>query len=394
MPDPVIVGSARTAIGKFGGGLAGTSAVELGAIAITGALSRCGLAASQVDEVLMGTVYQGGLGPNPARQAAVAAGVPYAVPATTVNKLCGSGLKAIALAAQAVSLGEAEVVAAGGMENMSRVPHVFPNSRWGERLGHGQLMDLMLLDGLWDCFYDCHMGVTAENLASQYQIPRAEQDRYAALSQARYQEAAAAGLFAGEIVPVPVPQRKGEPLMFAEDEHPRADATADKLAKLAAAFKPDGTVTAGNASGINDGAAAVVVMADSAARRHGLKPLAYLRASAAVGVDPAVMGIGPAPAIRRVLDKAGMKLDQIDLLEVNEAFAAQVLAVGRELEWDEARVNVKGGAIALGHPVGASGARLPVTLLAEMQRRQLRWGIAALCIGGGMGIAALFERVA
>lgn len=393
MREPVIAGSARTAVGRFGGTLAGVGAVELGATAIRGALSRCGVAAAEVDEVLMGAVYQGGLGPNPARQAAVAAGIPYPVPATTINKLCGSGLKAIALAGQAVALGEAEVVAAGGMENMSQVPHVFPNSRWGERLGHGQLVDLMLRDGLWDCFYDCHMGITAENLAQQYAIPRQDQDRYAAQSQSRYQQARAAGYLAGQIVPVSVPQRKGENLLFAEDEHPRADATADKLAKLPPAFKPEGTVTAGNASGINDGAAAVVVMSAGQARQRGLEPLAYLRTTAAVGVDPAVMGIGPAPAIRRVLEKAGLALHQIDLLEVNEAFAAQLLAVGRELDWDEARVNVNGGAIALGHPVGASGARLPVTLLAEMQRRQLRWGVAALCIGGGMGIAALFERI-
>ncbi|MBI2504931.1 MAG: acetyl-CoA C-acetyltransferase [Candidatus Latescibacteria bacterium] len=392
MPDPVIVGSARTAIGKFGGGLAEVGAPSLGAVAIRAALERCGVEAAQLDEVIMGTIYQGGLGPNPARQAAVEAGVPYAVPATTVNKLCGSGLKAIALAGQAIASGEATIIAAGGMENMSRVPHALPNSRWGERLGHGRLVDLLLLDGLWDCFYDCHMGLTAENLAAQYGISREDQDRFAAQSQARYQQAAAGGLFAGEIVPVAVPQRKGEPLLIAEDEHPRADATAEKLARLPAAFKPEGTVTAGNASGINDGAAAMVVMAEETARQRGLRPLAHLRAVAAVGVDPAVMGIGPAPAIRRLLDKAGMKLDQIDLVEVNEAFAAQVLAVGRELDWDEERVNVKGGAIALGHPVGASGARLPVTLLAEMQRRQVCWGIAALCIGGGMGIAALFER--
>jgi acetyl-CoA C-acetyltransferase len=392
MPDPVIAGAARTAIGRFGGGLAGVSALTLGGVAIRGALVRCGVPAEQLDEVIMGAVYQGGLGPNPARQAAVEAGVPYEVPATTVNKLCGSGLKAIALAGQAIASGEAAIIAAGGMENMSRVPHAFPHSRWGERLGHGQLVDLMLLDGLWDCFCDCHMGVTAENLAAQYGISRQEQDRYAARSQARYQQAAAAGLFAGEIVPVPVPQRRGEPLLFSADEHPRADSTIDKLAELPPAFKPEGTVTAGNAAGINDGAAAVVVMDAAVARQRGLKPLAHLRAVAAVGVDPAVMGIGPAPAIRRLLEKAGMKLHQIDLIEVNEAFAAQVLAVGRQLEWDEARVNVKGGAIALGHPVGASGARLPVTLLAEMERRQVRWGVAALCIGGGMGIAALFER--
>ncbi|MBM3281006.1 MAG: acetyl-CoA C-acetyltransferase [Candidatus Handelsmanbacteria bacterium] len=393
MSDPVIVSAVRTAIGKFGGGLQEVPAPTLGAVVLREALARCGTEAAHVDEVIMGMIYQGGQGPNPARQAAVQAGIPYAVPATTINKLCGSGLKAIALAGQAVALGEAEVIVAGGMESMSRVPHALLNSRWGERLGHGKLADLMLMDGLWDCFYDCHMGMTAENLATQYGISRTEQDRFAAQSQARYQQAVAADLFAGEIVPVPVPQRKGEPLLFAQDEHPRADSTADKLVKLPPAFREEGTVTAGNASGINDGAAAVVVMSANGARQCGLKPQAHLRAAAAVGVDPAVMGIGPAPAIRRLLDKAGMRLDQIDLIEVNEAFAAQVLAVGRELDWDEEQVNVKGGAIALGHPVGASGARLPVTLLAELERRQLRWGIAALCIGGGMGIAALFERV-
>ena len=393
MSDPVIVGAVRTAVGKFGGALAGVEAPRLGGIAIREALSRCGVEAAHLDEVIVGAVYQGGLGPNPARQAAVAAGVPYAVPATTVNKLCGSGLKAIALAAQAIVAEEARAIAAGGMENMSRVPHALASSRWGERLGHGKLLDLMLLDGLWDCFYDCHMGITAENLAARYGISRQEQDRFAAQSQARYWQAAAAGAFETEIAPVELPQKKGEPAVFKTDEHPREDATPEKLAKLPPAFKPGGTVTAGNASGINDGAAAVVVMAAEAARQAGLKPLAHIRAAAAAGVDPGIMGIGPAPAIRKLLDRAGMKLDQIDLLEVNEAFAAQLLAVGRELEWDEARVNVNGGAIAMGHPVGASGARIAVTLLGALQRRQARWGIAALCIGGGMGIAALFERV-
>lgn len=393
MSEPVIVSMGRTATGRFGGALQEVDATDFAGRVIADVLTRCKVEGEQVDEVLMGMVYQGGQGPNPARQAAVAAGLPYAVPATTINKLCGSGLKAIALAAQAIRGGEAEVVVAGGMENMSRTPYVLAKARWGERLGHGKLLDMVLLDGLWDCFYDCHMGITAENLAAQYGISREEQDRFAQRSQERYQQAFATGAFAGEIVPIEVAPKKGESVRVEADEHPRPDSTLEKLAQLKPAFKPDGTVTAGNASGINDGAGAAVVMADSTARSCGLKPLAYVRAAAAAGVDPKIMGIGPAPAIRRLLDRAGMALDDIDLLEVNEAFAAQTLAVGRELGWDEERLNVNGGAIALGHPVGASGARIATTLLYEMQRRQVQWGIAALCIGGGMGIAALFERV-
>ncbi|NKB67746.1 MAG: acetyl-CoA C-acyltransferase [Candidatus Latescibacteria bacterium] len=391
MPNPVIVSAARTATGTFGGGLAGIEASQLGATAIAAAVERAGVPAEQADEVIMGTIYQGGQGANPARQAAVKAQVPYGVPAMSINKMCGSGLKAIALGAQAIVAGDAEMVIAGGMENMSRVPHVFPQSRWGERLGHGQMIDMLLLDGLWDCFYDCHMGVTAENLADEYEISREEQDGFALRSQTNYQAAAEAGLFADEIVPVEVSGRRGEVSVFAIDEHPR-QTDLEKLAKLKPAFKREGTVTAGNASGINDGAAAVVLMDKSAARAAGADPRAHIRGWATAGVDPRVMGIGPAPAIGKLLERTGMRLDDIDLIEVNEAFAAQTLAVGRELEWDSNRVNVNGGAIALGHAVGASGARIVVTLLHEMERRQVRWGIAALCIGGGMGIAALLER--
>ena len=393
MPDPVVVGAVRTATGKYGGTLADTAATQLGGEVVRESLKRAQTAAEDVDEVVLGMVYQGGQGPNPARQAAVGAGLPYTVPAMTVNKLCGSGLKAMTLAAQSIRSGDSEVVVAGGMENMNQAPHVVPNARYGAGLGHGKFLDLMLLDGLWDCFYDCHMGITAENLAAEYGITREDQDRFAFRSQQRCAAAMESARFNEEILPVEVAQARGSTLLFERDEHPRADTSLEKLAQLKPAFKPDGTVTAGNASGINDGAAAAVVMSDAAARSRGLRPLAHIRAAASVGVDPRIMGIGPAPAIRRLLDRAGMSLDAIDLLEVNEAFAAQTLAVGRELEWDDERVNVNGGAIALGHPLGASGARIAVTLLHEMARRQARWGVAALCIGGGMGIAAVFERV-
>ena len=391
MQETVVVSAVRTAIGKFGGALVEVPVCDLGAKVIAAGLERCRLEGAQVDEVIMGNVYQGGLGPNPARQAAIGAGLPYGVPAMTINKLCGSGLKAVALGAQAIGGQQADFVVAGGMENMSRVPHVLPNSRWGERLGHGQLVDMMLMDGLWDCFYDCHMGMTAENLAERYGIDRQAQDRFALESQQRYARALAEDAFAGQVVEVEIPQKKGEAVVFAGDEQPR-QTSIELLAKLRPAFKKDGSVTAGNASGINDGAAALVLASATAARAGGLGPLAYVREAAAVGVDPAIMGIGPAPAIRRLLERADMGLEQIELLEVNEAFAAQALSVGKELDWDWSRVNVNGGAIALGHPVGASGARICVTLLAEMERRQLRWGVAALCIGGGMGIAVLFER--
>lgn len=392
MPNAVIASAARTAIGTYGGALSGVSPVDLGARVVGAALRRAGVDPEGVDEVVMGMVYQGGQGPNPARQVAVHAGVPYAVPAMTVNKLCGSGLKAIALAACAVRSGEARAIVAGGMESMSRVPYGVAKARWGERMGHGELTDLMILDGLWDCFYDCHMGITAENLAKEYGIGRTEQDHCAVQSQARCAAARAQGRFAAEIEAVEIPQRKGGPISFEVDEHPRADTSLERLAGLRPAFDAAGTVTAGNASGMNDGAAAVVVLAEAEAERLGVRPMARVRDWVSVGVDPRVMGIGPAPAIESLLRRNGLSLADVDLLEVNEAFAAQILAVGRRLGWDGERVNVNGGAIALGHPVGASGARIAVTLLHEMVRRDAKRGIAALCIGGGMGIAALFER--
>ncbi len=391
MASPVVVSAVRTATGTFGGALREVDTQSLGSSVVQAVLARGQTDPADVDEVIMGTIYQGGLGPNVARQAAVAAGVPYDVPAMTINKLCGSGLKSIALGAQAIVTGEAEVVVAGGAENMSRVPYGLQGSRWGQRLGHGEVTDLMIMDGLWDCFYDCHMGNTAENLADQYRISREDQDRFAMRSQENYHRAHAAGLFADQIAPVMVPQRKGDPSVFDVDEHPRKDTSLERLGQLRPAFKNDGTVTAGNSSGINDGAAALLLMSGDRARRRGAAPVACARATATAGVDPRIMGIGPAPAIRKLLGKTGLTLDDIDLLEVNEAFAAQSLAVGKELDWDEARVNVNGGAIALGHAVGASGARIAVTLIHEMVRRRARRGIAALCIGGGMGIATLFE---
>ena len=391
MTNPVVVSAVRTATGTFGGALREVGVGSLGSTVIEAVLARGKTDPGDIDEVILGTIYQAGLGPNVARQAAIGAGVPYEVPAMTVNKLCGSGLKSIALAAQAIFTGDAEVVVAGGAENMSRVPYGLQGSRWGQRLGHGEMTDLMIMDGLWDCFYDCHMGITAENLAEQYRISRADQDRFALRSQEYFHRAHAAGLFAEEIVPVMVPQRKGDPSVFDIDEHPRKDTSLERLSQLRPAFKEDGTVTAGNSSGINDGAAAVLLMSEDRARRQGAAPVVWVRATATAGVDPRIMGIGPAPAIRKLLKKTGLTLVDIDLLEVNEAFAAQSLAVGKELEWDEARVNVNGGAIALGHAVGASGARVSVTLIHEMVRRGARFGIAALCIGGGMGIATLFE---
>ena len=391
MADTVVIGALRSATGRFGGVLKDMPAAAIGGKVLAATLAEARIAASEVDEVMMGMVYQGGAGANPARQAAVNAGLPYEVPSTTVNKLCGSGLKSVGLGAQAIAVGEAEVVLAGGMENMSLAPYVMPGARWGERLGHGQVEDMMLLDGLWDCFYDCHMGITAENLAEEYGISRPEQDEFAARSQDRWAKAQQEEAFKDEIVPIGVASKGGEEL-FAVDEHPRPGTTAEQLAGLKPAFKAEGTVTAGNASGINDGAAALLLMAAEGARARNLTPLAHIRGSASAGVDPRVMGIGPAPAIRRLLDRTGEKLENIDLIELNEAFAAQSLAVGRELDWDWERVNVQGGAIALGHAVGASGARIATTLLHKMQREQARLGIAALCIGGGMGIAMLFER--
>ena len=392
-PDVVILEGCRTPIGTFGGALKDVPAVELGTIAVREAVRRAGVRPDQVDEVVMGNILQAGLGMNPARQAAIKAGLPETVPAHTVNKVCGSGLKAVMLAAQAIRSGDAEVVVAGGMESMSGAPYLLPGARWGQRLGHGQAIDHMIHEGLTDAFHDIHMGVTAENLVERYGIGRADQDAFAAESQRRAQEAIREGRFKDEIVPVPLPSKKGEAKAFDTDEHPRAGTTAESLGKLKPAFKTDGTVTAGNASGINDGAAAVVVTSGERAGRLGLKPIARVVAYAAAAVDPKVMGIGPVPAVRKVLEKAGLGADRIDLFELNEAFAAQSLAVLRELALDPGRVNVSGGAIALGHPIGASGARILVTLLYALRARDKRLGLASLCIGGGQGVAMVVERL-
>ncbi len=392
MNEVVIVGAVRTPVGTFGGSFADVPATPHGAIAIPEALKRAGVRPEQVDEVLMGNVLSAGLGMNPARQAALAAGIPDSTPATAVNKVCGSGLKTVALAAGAIMLGDAEIVVAGGMEGMSPAPYLLPKARYGYRMGHGEIIDHMIKDGLWCALADCHMGNTAENVALEREISRADQDAFAAESQRRAARAWESGAFAEEVVPVEVPQRK-ETVVVDRDEHPRPDTTEEKLAALRPAFAPDGTVTAGNASGINDGGAAVVVTSGKKAEELGVQPLASIRAYASAGVPPRVMGLGPVPATRSVLAKAGLSLDEIDLIEANEAFAAQSLAVGRELGWDGERVNVNGGAIALGHPIGASGARILVTLLYEMRRRQAKRGLATLCIGGGQGIAMVVESV-
>lgn len=367
-------------------------AVDLGAMVIGEALRRSGIEPAEVDEVIMGNALQAGLGQNPARQAAMKAGLPDTVPAMTVNKVCGSGLKAINLAVQAINAGEADVVVAGGMENMSQAPFLLRGARWGYRLGNNELTDSLLQDGLWDVFGDCHMGITAETLAEKYGITRAEQDSFALLSQKRTETARKKGRFKNEILPVTVPRKKGEALTFDEDEHPRPDTTLEKLAQLRPAFKREGTVTAGNASGINDGAAAVIVMSEDKAAKSGISAMCRVRACASVAVDPGIMGIGAAVAVRAVLKKANIALRDIDSIEVNEAFAAQLLAVGKELNWDQEKVNVNGGAIALGHPIGASGARILVTLLHEIGRTGSRLGLAALCVGGGQGVATVVEH--
>ncbi|MAG35080.1 MAG: acetyl-CoA C-acyltransferase [Dehalococcoidia bacterium] len=392
--DPVILSAARTPFGRFGGAFCDLSAVELGTVAARAALERAQIAPDDVDTAVFGQIYQGGARMNPARQVAMQTGVPSSVPAMTINQVCASGLQAVALAGQAIRLGDAEVALAGGMESMSQAPYVLPTARWGARLGHGRQVDTLLHDGLWDVFHDCHMASTAEHLAQEYGVTREAQDEFALRSQRRYAAALAACHFADEIVPVEVPQRRGEPRLIATDEHPRPDTTLDRLAQLRPAFDGGSTITAGNAAGINDGAAALIVAAPAWARQRGLTPLATLRAVKVVGVEPMRMGIGPVPAIRAVLAKTGLTLADIDLLEVNEAFAAQVLTVEAELGWDRARVNVNGGAIAIGHPLGASGARVLSTLIFELHRRTADRGIAALCVGGGMGIAALVEREA
>jgi acetyl-CoA C-acetyltransferase len=391
-PEAVILSGCRTPIGAFGGAFKEVPATDLGAVTVRGAVKRAGIRADQVDEVVLGCILQAGVGMNPARQAAIKAGIPESVPAHTVNKVCGSGLKAVMLAAQAVKCGDAEVVVAGGLENMSRAPFLLPGARWGERLGHGRVLDHMIHEGLTDAFHDIHMGVTAENLVERYRISREDQDAFAAESQARAQAAIGGGRFKAEIVPVPVPQRKGEPTLVDKDEHPRADTTRESLAKLKPAFKKDGTVTPGNSSGLNDGAAALVVTSAARAAGWGVKPLARIVAYASAAVDPRIMGIGPVPAVRKALERAGLGLEAIDLFELNEAFAAQSLAVLRELNLDPARVNVNGGAIALGHPIGASGARILVTLLHALAARGAKRGLAGLCIGGGQGVAMVVER--
>jgi acetyl-CoA C-acetyltransferase len=392
MEDVVIVAAARTAVGKFGGALAGFSASALGAKVIAALLERSGLEPSQVDEVILGQVLAAGVGQNPARQAAIRAGLPVTVPAMTINKVCGSGLKAVHLATQAIRCGDADVIIAGGQESMSTAPHVLPKSREGMRMGEWPLVDSMITDGLWDIFNDYHMGCTAENLVERYGISRQEQDAFSAQSQQRTEAAQRAGHFKHEIVPVEVPQRKGAPIVFDSDEFPRHGTTVEVLSTLKPAFKDNGTVTAGNASGINDGAAAVVVTSASRARTLGLNAMARVIAYANAGVDPAVMGTGPIPATRRCLEKAGWTVDDLDLVEANEAFAAQSVTVNRELGLDPAKLNVSGGAIALGHPIGASGARILVTLLHNMARLNARRALATLCIGGGQGVALALER--
>jgi acetyl-CoA C-acetyltransferase len=392
MEDAVIVSAVRTPVGSFGGQFKDVPATELGAHAVRAALERASISIEDVDEVVLGCVLTAGLGQNPARQVAIGAGIPKEVPATTINMVCGSGLKAVAIASQMIRAGDVELVVAGGMENMTRAPYLLPTGRFGARMGDAQLIDSMVHDGLWDAFNDIHMGLTAENLADQYHISRDEQDQFAASSQQKAERAVADGIFSDEIVPIEVPAKGGSRLVDS-DEAPRAGTTADALAKLRAAFRrDDGTVTAGNASGINDGAAAIIVMSARKANELGLRTFGTVESYASVGVEPKIMGIGPVPAVRKALAKAGLQLGDIDLFELNEAFAAQSLAVLRELDIEPERINAHGGAIALGHPIGASGGRILVTLLHETRRRNSRRGIAALCVGGGQGQAAIIRN--
>ncbi len=391
--EVVIVAAGRTPIGNFGGALSSLTADVLGTTVIKGLLEQTGLQADQVDEVIFGQVLAAGMGQNPVRQAAVNAGLPHETPASGVSKVCGSGLKATHLAAQAILLGDADVVIAGGQESMSQSAHVLPNSRNGAKMGDWKLVDTMIKDGLTDAFAGYHMGITAENIANKFEISRQEQDEFAAFSQQKAEAAQKAGRFDAEIIPVSVPQRKKDPIICAQDEFPRHGTTAESLGKLRAAFDKEGSVTAGNASGINDGAAAVIMMSAEKAKELGLKPLVRVAAYASAGVDPAIMGTGPIPATQRCLSKAGWTVDDLDLIEANEAFASQAISVTRGLELDPAKVNVNGGAIALGHPIGASGCRVLVTLIHEMLKREANKGLATLCIGGGMGVSLAVERV-
>ncbi len=390
--DVVIVSAIRTPVGSFNGSLKSISATELGAMVIKGAIENARLSIDQVEEVIMGNVLQAGLGQNPARQAAIKAGIPVSTPAMTINKVCGSGLKTVHLGAQSIMLGDQDIVVAGGMENMSQAPYLLNGAREGLRMGDQKMVDSMIQDGLWCAFNDYHMGVTAENLCDHYQLTREEMDEFAAWSQQKAQAAIEEGRFKDEILAVSIPQRKGDPLLFDTDEYVKPGTTADKLAKLRPAFKKDGGVTAGNASGINDGAAAVVLMSKEKADELGLEYLAVIRSNASGGVDPSVMGLGPVPATKKALERAGLSMNQMNLVEANEAFAAQSLAVGRDLDFNKEILNVNGGAIALGHPIGASGTRILVTLLHEMKRRNERYGLATLCIGGGQGVATIVER--
>lgn len=392
MKEVVIVSAVRTPVGSFGGSLKDITPMDLGGLVIREALSRAGVSPEAVNEVLFGSVLQAGYGQGVARQASIKAGVPDSVPATTINMICGSGLKTVSMAALSIMAGQNDVVVAGGTENMSMAPYLLPSGRWGQRMGDGKTYDVMVNDGLWCAFNDYHMGITAENLASQFEITREAQDALAAESQRRAFEARESGRFDEEIVPVPIPQRKGDPVMFSRDEYIREGATLESMAKLRPAFKKDGTVTAGNASGINDGAAALVLMSREKADELGLKPLAVIKSFASAGVDPSVMGYGPVPAVRKALEKAGMTVEGLDLIEANEAFASQALTVMKELQLPADKTNVNGGAIAIGHPIGASGARILVTLLHEMKRREAKTGLATLCIGGGMGEALIVER--
>ena len=393
MREVVIVSAARTPIGKFGGTLKNVPTRQLGAIVIEEAIKRAGIEKDQVDEVVMGCVLQGGLGQNVARQMMLDAGLPVEVPCFTINKVCGSGLRAVELAAQIIKAGDADVVVAGGAENMSATGYAMPAARWGARMFDAKMTDMMVNDGLWDAFNNYHMGMTAENVAEQWGITREELDEFSVISQQRAEKAVDSGVFDEEIVPVTIPQRKGDPIVFARDEHLTRGSTMEKVAKLRPAFKKDGgVVTAANASGINDSGAAVVVMSKDKADELGIKPMATIKSYASGGVDPSIMGVGPVPASRKALEKAGLTIEDMDLVEANEAFAAQSLAVRKDLGLDPEKTNVNGGAIALGHPIGASGCRILITLLYEMQRRDSKYGLATLCIGGGMGTSVIVER--
>lgn len=392
MRDVVIVSAVRTALGSFGGSLKDVPAVDLGALVIKEAINRAGIEPEKVDEVLMGNVVQAGLGQNVARQAAVKAGLPVEIPAMTINKVCGSGLRTVSLAAQMIKAGDADIIVAGGMENMSQGPYVLKTARYGQRMGNGQMIDAMVNDALTDAFEGYHMGITAENIAERWNLTREMQDEFAVNSQNKAEAAIKAGRFKDEIVPVVIPQRKGDPIIFDTDEFPRFGTTTNSLGKLRPAFKKDGTVTAGNASGINDGAAAVVIMSAEKAEELGLKPMAKILSYGSKGLDPSIMGYGPFGATKKALENIGLTIKDLDLIEANEAFAAQSLAVAKDLEFDMEKVNVNGGAIALGHPVGASGTRILVTLLYEMEKRDAKKGLATLCIGGGLGTALIVER--